>query len=367
MPDGVMVDWFTGVLSVPHRRLQAGCVVCFRPDESIEWASEPRISVRGSYDNAVQVRSLDENSLWVSGNPAKFFQGHNVFGAGNLRTLVPAFFMGLAAGLERQFPGTFPLDVREFGVRKLLDGVYKVEQVHLTSSYDFGCESRALAVLSAVGEVGRFKQQQVPVLRTGSVTWGEGSRRVLTKLYAKGLEMRRRGKHGLPKGFDSEGGRILQEWASRLLRFEVELKPMFLKQRGLEAGRSWGYDTGSVLLGERFEALQLPESIPLPRDESPEVKDWPGRLRLAYEAWLDGKDLAAMVPRRTFYRYRAEVLALTSGRVDLSVRVREPRESNVVPMWHRVEMVPVGIPDWAFARGLVFDPGVYLRNRAEIS
>ena len=34
----------------------------------------------------------------------------------------------------------------------------------------------------------------------------------------------------------------------------------------------------------------------------------PPRLRLTYQAWLNGDDLKSVLPRPTFYRYRKQIL-----------------------------------------------------------
>jgi II/X family phage/plasmid replication protein len=79
------------------------------------------------------------------------------------------------------------------------------------------------------------------------------------------------------------------------------------------------------------------------------LDDLPCRLRLTYQAWLNGDDMKALLSRPTFYRYRSQLLKFG---VDISTK--SPKEkSNVIPLIRVLEAKPVGIPDWAYEKGLV--------------
>jgi len=83
------------------------------------------------------------------------------------------------------------------------------------------------------------------------------------------------------------------------------------------------------------------------------IEDLPPRFQAIYTAWLSGADIRAMFKsRRTFYRYRAQLLP---HGVDIAIR-RPHEESNVVPL--RITLVgrPVDVPDWARGTPLYFDP-----------
>ncbi|KLB40221.1 hypothetical protein XEUV206_13880, partial [Xanthomonas euvesicatoria] len=59
-----------------------------------------------------------------------------------------------------------------------------------------------------------------------------------------------------------------------------------------------------------------------------------------------------ILPHRTFYKYRSELL---SHGVDIATLV--PREvSNVVPLFRTLEAVPAPVPDWAVGTLLYFEP-----------
>ncbi|WP_369126235.1 phage/plasmid replication domain-containing protein, partial [Ventosimonas gracilis] len=77
-------------------RLYSGEVIALNPDKTIEWRSERKLQVQGSWSSQIMVKSVgsapppnDESGrpdysapplashLYIHGNPAKWLQGHN--------------------------------------------------------------------------------------------------------------------------------------------------------------------------------------------------------------------------------------------------------------------------------------------------
>ena len=58
----------------------------------IEWTTQTRLSLTGSHDSSISIRSLTPQTIEISGNPAKWLQGHNLFGSNDLRLLMWVFF-----------------------------------------------------------------------------------------------------------------------------------------------------------------------------------------------------------------------------------------------------------------------------------
>ena len=48
--------------------------------------------VEGSHDSNITIRSHTDSTIEISGNPAKFLQGHNIFGTNDLKYLVAKLF-----------------------------------------------------------------------------------------------------------------------------------------------------------------------------------------------------------------------------------------------------------------------------------
>ena len=105
----MQTDWVSGVLApgplwpTGLRMYDTGRVLVIGPGGEIEREQSGAVHVEGSHDNRLRVWSPDGATLWLSGNPAKFFQGHNLFGSTDHAGLF------LAAGIAvRQREGLFP-------------------------------------------------------------------------------------------------------------------------------------------------------------------------------------------------------------------------------------------------------------------
>jgi len=125
---------------------------------------------------------------------------------------------------------------------------------------------------------------------------------------------------------------------------------MELKRRGLNTGSAWR-DESIIhsILKERIEALKMNQKMRLTTEE---ITGLPPRLVAIYKLWQQGEDLRALYPRRTFYRYRTDLL---KHGIDLTVP--QPKKAEVVPLirYLTAEYVPE-IPKWASNTPLYFEP-----------
>ncbi|WP_216069493.1 phage/plasmid replication protein, II/X family, partial [Acinetobacter junii] len=136
------------------------------------------------------------------------------------------------------------------------------------------------------------------------------------------------------------------DYAQKALRLEGVTKQLELKRQGLNLVSDWDLDTPEVLLLEYLSKLEMSDVYMLKDDV---LDSLPHRLRLTYQSWLNGDDLKQILPHNTFYRYKK---ALREYGVDISTK--SPKEkSNVIPLIRVLEAKPVGIPDWAYEKGLV--------------
>ena len=175
-----------------------------------------------------------------------------------------------------------------------------------------------------------------------SAYFGKNSRRWSLKCYSKGHEINARG-HKLPKELQIPE---LLEYADKALRIEAVVRQLELKRRGLDIASNWDVDTAEELLLEYLGNLELSDVYMLKDDV---LNALPTRLRMVYQSWLNGDDLKQILPNGTFYRYKK---ALQDYGVDISTKT--PKEkSNVIPLIRVLEAKPVGIPDWAYGKGLV--------------
>lgn len=331
-----LIDWLT-VRLVCAFEVRAGQVLSLSSDGEVEWRAEKRLQVEGSFSSVVSVRrSVFDDRVEISGNPAKWFQGHNVFGVGDLE-LVPAFCASvlLAAG--------YSLSADELGALFLGDVV--VSRIDVTESWDFGNEKRALSAIQALGQTGTFRHRgRGTMLDEGTVYWRQRSRRISSKAYAKGPELR---KHPATCGRVDELG----ELAAGLVRFEFCLRAMWLKARGLDVLSGWVTLRESPANVHRSLMAGLNVGDATMRDPTL-IGDLAPRLQATYQLWLEGHDLRAMFPKATFYRYRAQLL-----KHGVDIGVKRPRDvSNVVRLVPILEGRPFQVPERFVGTPLYFEP-----------
>jgi len=351
-----VIDWLTFVAPLEHCQGEggpffAGEVMSTVPDPThpdgytLEWGIFKRKSLEGSYSKTIQVQSTTDfegrSAIWVSGNPAKWFQGHNIFGANDLPGLVREMLHRVCASV-----GVVPSvnDLRLWDA-----GVIRLSRVDVTESWDLGSLARVRNALRALDASANLKHRGRGHFRGDSITFGEKSRRWSLTLYAKAAEIALGGKHALPMLLAQSS---LPTFAAGLLRAEVRLLGLELAQEHLEWVHAWGDNEALELHIGKMAGLQIAEATML---DAPSIEGLPGRLQLAYQAWKQGHDLRATLSRPTFYRYRTELL---KHGVDISVKQERtgPDHSNVVPLRVVLNAYPVGVPDWARGTPLYFEP-----------
>jgi II/X family phage/plasmid replication protein len=329
--------------------INGGQVLSVKPSGEIEWACQKRSSVRGSYSSEIHIRTAkhtaEQNThIEISGNPVKFFQGHNLWGTDDLQALVIATIEHIAHTLAI---GTSD-DHKEWQ-----SGNIQLTRVDCTQSFHLESSAAVLAWLRAAEQTAYLSHRGRGQLTKGSTLYfGKHSRRWSLKLYAKGQEVRRSG-HGqesiiaLPHAL---------AWADKTLRAELTLRSMELKRIGKSLVSDWSTDyhdfervTGA-LLRERFEGMTMTTTENL---SSEIIQSFRPALRTAYLSWQSGVDLRQVLTRRSFYRYRKELL---KHEVDIATVLPKDLPSNVVPLFRTLEAIPATVPAWAIGTSLYFEP-----------
>ena len=350
-----MIDWLTFVAPLAHVSgelgpFYAGEVMATKPDRThpdgytLDWSIWKRKSFEGSYSSAIQIQSTtDEHgqpAIWVSGNPAKWFQGHNVFGSEDLPGLVVEMLHRICSSVA-VMPTLENLAAWQAGAIRL-------SRVDVTNSFDLGTLPRVRNALRSLDATANLKHRGRGHFKGDSLTFGKGSRRWSLTLYAKGAELNVKG-HALPLDLADSG---VARLAQGLLRAEVRMLSLQLVAEQLEYVSGWGENTGSELHSRLLAGLQIAEASML---DAPTLDGLPGRLTLAYQAWKDGHDLRATLSRPTFYRYRSQLL---KHGIDIAVKQERngPDMTNVVPLRTVLHAYPVGVPDWAVGTPVYFEP-----------
>lgn len=346
-----MIDFITAIFPCEHPEfISGGLLLSSDRDGALEWQAHKRLSIEGSHSSTIQVKSIDLQGqmLWVSGNPAKFLQGHNLFGTDDLLGLVCLFYDKLTRTLGLR-PSAYDWD-------RVERGIYALSRVDATAMIPLKCQTDVAAFLRAATPVVSGKHQGTSAYGGETIYIGQRSRRITTKLYNKFLEL---AKHPLPKEIPYRNELI--EYSEDKLRVEVTLRLMELKDRGLHVASNWNSETASTLVAERLKNMKLPEKMRLTKAT---IKGFPGSLVGAYALWEDGQDLRSIYPRRTFYRYRS---ALLKHGIDISIQRPAKPESNVVPMVRFIiaEYRGTGeIPDFARGTDLYADPSTRFKRIA---
>lgn len=340
-----MIDWVTGKFWITHNPdvLRSGQSIRTKivdGVERIEYDIANRLSVKGSHDATITIRSHTDNTVEISGNPAKFLQGHNVFGTNDLKYLVAKMIDKLCMMDELELK---PTDVEYENIQQ---GIYHLSRVDVNEHFAFPSAQVARAWLRAAGNSANMKFRGAGLFKEG-ILYFEG-KRYIPKIYFKYDEINSKDKsHRLPD-------ELLQipeliEYAEKSLRFEIKILSTQLKDWMLHLGCNWDADTATMLINDQFiSKLQLSANMPI---ENEVIESLPKNLRLTYTAWVNGEDLRQVLSRPTFYRYRTRLMEYG---IDISiVKDIEKEQSNVVPMIRYLEAVPMGIPDWAYQKGLV--------------
>lgn len=336
-----MIDWLKLRLPVDVAGYFASDMeVLLDADGSVTRERRMGRKVDGSFSGRIRAFECEHTGrLILDGNPAKFFQGHNVFGPDDIFLLAHAMAW-------RALP-QLGLRVYSTGFQSELSCMdCEVLRVDLTESYDAGSLANARGFVRALSESATLSHRGRGVLSEGTVYFGKHSRRWALKAYAKGVEILSKSGR-LSKDFpDAER---LIDFAQPLLRIEAVLRLWELKARGLSRLSDWRGIDVSALGAEYRSGLVIAEN----RDMSEaDLENIPKRLRVVYAAWKAGEDMRPpYLSKPTFYRYRA---ALLKCGVDIAI-VQPKAFANVVPLVRIIEAKAVGIPEWARGTPLLLD------------
>ena len=334
----LMIDWVTAKLPCDNN-LRSGCVAKLDADGNVEWLSESWLPVTGSHEMNFMIKSLTPQTIQVSGNPAKWLQGHNLFGTNDIQALMAAFFSQLYEVMadEGLNPTIEQLDA-------ITDGKYDMSRVDINETWHLKSQYDVKAWIRAAGEKMSMPYRGKGVFSGDTLYFGKGSKYFFLKCYSKGDEINSK-KSNFPEALRTPQ---MLEYAERALRVELTLRSNQLREWQLHEVSNWNAETGKMLLLQLIKGLEMSDNMRLTDDK---LKNLKPSVKMAYFAWLGGQDLKTELKRPTFYRYRAQLKELG---IDISIpRDTQQKDSNVIPLMRVLEAQPVGIPDWAIEQGLV--------------
>lgn len=344
-----MIDWVTAKIPCIHVPIKAGQVMRLSPNGDIEWSTACRTQILGSFDSSISVRSQDSDGnghatiLHFSGNPAKFLQGHNVFGSDDLITLVYRSMQRICLSLSDSNLVT-PFFEKSVDWSALASGDYEVDRFDVNYLYCLPSRSDVNQWLRAAEYTSHTRHGR-PRNEKGTCYWGKNSRRWSIKAYSKAAEIERRDTHGLPpiQRFEK-----LREFVQNKLRLEVVLRQMELREQGIKYARDITPEKVQALFAQYLGRLQMSETLILSDQQQMKL---PRKLQGTYLLWKQGITPFDVIPKATFYRHRNELL--TQFGIDISNPPPFASGSNVVPLIKVLEAKPVEIPQWAYTSGLI--------------
>lgn len=333
-----MIDWVTAKLPC-NNNLRSGCVAKLDADGNVEWLTESWLPVTGSYEMNFMVKSLTPQTIQISGNPAKWLQGHNLFGSNNLVALMAKFFSQLYEIMAEE--GLNPTMEQCDAIN---EGRYIVSRIDINETWFLNNQYDVKAWIRAAGQKISMPHRGKGVFSGDTLYWGKGSKYYYLKCYSKGDEIDSK-KSNFPEALRTPQ---MLEYADKALRLELVLCSKALREWGLNEPCKWTVDTPRMLLLQVVRGLDMSNNFKL----SDEVLDsLPRKLRTYYKLWLYGEDLRQEMSRPTFYRIRKELRAYD---IDITlVRDVDKPADNVIPLIRVLEAEPVGIPDWAYEQDLV--------------
>lgn len=342
-----MIDWVTGKFYITHNPdvLRSGQSIrtkIVNGVESIEYDIANRLCVQGSHDSSITIRSHTDHVVEISGNPAKFLQGHNVFGTNDLQYLICRLIDKLCMIDELELKPT----EQEYDM--IQEGKYHLSRVDVNEHFSFPSDTLARAWLRSAGKSANMKFRGAGLFKEGTLYFTPKSRRFVPKIYFKYDEITSSDKnHRLHDNLLQV--EELLEYAKKSLRFEIKILSTQLKEWHLNVGCNWTPDIATMLINDQFiSKLQLSGNMSL--DQS-KLDSMPTGLKPVYALWEQGQDLRQIYSKAQFYKRRKQLLEYG---IDISIiKEVDEEQSNIIPMIRCVEAVPMGIPAWAYQKGLV--------------
>ncbi len=336
-----MIDWVTGRFPLTCAEpINGGTVLSLTPDGEVEYRTDRRLVVEGSHSANVTLRG-GFGVVDFSGNPAKFLQGHNIFGPADLRPLMTRAMLHACA---RAGLPVAPQDVQAWR-----SGAFTLSRVDVNRMIDCGSTKRVLSVLRVLNHAATTKYQR-PVADGTTVYIGLRSRRQQLKFYAKGPELL---KHPLSATLAPSWHQKLTEYAAPMLRLELTLGSKWFHESSYRDAARWDASTPDMLLDERLAVLEVSDTMRL-ADET--LAGLPANLMLVYDSWRAGRDLRSCYSKAHFYRLRRQLLDLANidiARVQPRLVVADDEYLAGEPVGPILRGVGAAIPAWAIGTDLL--------------
>jgi II/X family phage/plasmid replication protein len=297
----MMIDWVSAVIESPKAAehgwhlFDTGEYLLRERQGEIRRVGTGREEYEGSYSNKVSLKSALGYDLFFSGNPVKYFQGHNLFGSDDPLGLLLDCGWDLRGRPGGQFPSPLTYTVNEFTPPRFT-------RLDLTRSYRFDSNEDARSWIRDTAAHARSRHGAA-VMRDSTAYFGNNSEYWTFKVYNKRDEINSRRKgHSLPTLLLPHVAKKLLEWSEGVIRFELTLKSKELARCGeIVPGATlplWQKYYDAVTWNRNAEMIELTQAEKL----------LPLSVQRALLAWRHGEDLRPVYSSSQFYAIRRKVL-----------------------------------------------------------
>lgn len=141
------IDWVKCRVFLRHKTIKGNTVIELTDTgEVIKHFNKSFLQFRGSFESSITLKTYDildaegqSKVLEIDGNPAKFLNGHNLFGYDNLNLLMFCFLHKLTV----MYPEVFPYDNQK-DLLLVLGGFYIINRIDLNKMYKVSNDSECV-------------------------------------------------------------------------------------------------------------------------------------------------------------------------------------------------------------------------------
>ncbi|MDD2324856.1 MAG: phage/plasmid replication protein, II/X family [Alphaproteobacteria bacterium] len=353
---------------------------CFRKETA------RRLNVKGAHGSTLAIRThvnfKKKKRLELSGNPIKFLQGHNVFGSGDLLSLMNQTFDVLCAGCSPTLEGYSSEEIEilkeahhfvgqgpfyqvtptEEERNQWARGNYRISRIDLTAMVELASRAEVRAVLNSLRGRATIHRRGAGSWYDGTLYFGltnKGSRATpwMIKGYCKADEMK---LNEVPKNIDDFdkpkaarewGGNLpddiphrdeLCAWADNKLRVELTLRTAALRKHGLQWAHSWTQTIADEVFKSYLKQMNIGGIVCDAVEDNPSLSL---SLRRTFSEWKRGVDVRQYMNRQTFSRHRKEILDITGCDISGDPLTEAPRLDLQKILVDKISPAPV--PAWA--------------------
>jgi len=340
----LMIDWVTAKVPLDwDKPLNNGAFVELDALGGVVRTSDKRLMLEGSFSQKLSVRAWQEGILEISGNPAKYMQGHNLFGTDDLHLLMWETLMRLCRKLD--------LKPSLQNLKDWHSGNYTLSRIDINGMIPFESRQMCRSVVKALSSQAVMKHRGRGIDEGGTLyygkTKGKKASRWSMKIYVKGDEL---GIHEIPKNaedfdkreFQSWGGKLpdlisardqLCDWADDKLRLELTLRGEELLHIGHKNAMMLTPSVIREVFANYVSRLQISEATVTDNSAFDKL---PVRYLATYELWKSGRDVRSLMQRHTFMRHRKALLELLE--VDIATLCDEKREAVPIRLQSVIQM-----------------------------